>query len=158
MIFCNPMRQRLAPPSFFALKMVGFGAISFLLLLPAATFSRAPFVFGSDALYHVDKILLYVGVYYLPFMVAYGVMRIALGFTRLDANLGYPALAVYFLLSLMLYATNMWWARGMDVDSQGFYLLLLFGPWAILNILKFGNSVKNHKCRTRQSTPTPILV
>ena len=94
------------------------------LAIPFGFFSSAPFVFKSENMYVIDKVLLYFSIYYLPFVLSY----FALSKVLKRLSFEWPLLVVYLAYSSYLFFNDMYLARGMEVDSKVLYFCLLYIP------------------------------
>lgn len=129
------MKQRMRKAEAFITKSLVFGLASLHLLMPARQCSSAPFVLDHARFYHLDKVLLYSMVFYLPFAAAYLLLKLTLNRVGLGDRLLYPAMSFYLLISVWLCVTQTWCARGMEIDSRSFYLVLLFAPVVLVLVV-----------------------
>lgn len=82
-------------------------------------------MFESESLVYLDKVTLYLCVFYPPFVLSYLLLQF---FLAQRFSFAVPAILVYSSLGLWLFATDQYWARGMDVPSKPFYFAILFLP------------------------------
>ena len=94
------------------------------LAIPFGMFSSAPFVFESESMYVIDKVLLYLSIYYLPYVLSY----FALSKVLKRLSFEWPFLVIYLAYSSYLFFNDMYFARGMEVDSKALYFCLLYIP------------------------------
>jgi hypothetical protein len=94
------------------------------LAIPFGLFSSAPFVFTSESMYVIDKVVLYLSIYCLPYVLSY----FALSKVLKKLSFEWPSLVVYLAHSSSLFFNDTYWARGMQVDSKILYFCLLYVP------------------------------
>jgi hypothetical protein len=92
--------------------------------LPLGFFSSAPFVFRSESMYLIDKVLLYSSLYYSPYIISYFALCKIL--TRIKFK--WPLVINYLATSSYLFFNNQYFARGMEVDSKVLYFCLIYIP------------------------------
>ena len=116
----------------FVASVLLFFLFYIALAIPFGMFSSAPFVFNSESMYVIDKVLLYFSTFYLPFALSYFVLSKVL--KRLSFE--WPLLLVYLGYSSYLFFNDRYFARGMEVDSKALYFCLLYiPPLAVLGFL-----------------------
>ena len=108
----------------FVASVLIFFLFYIALAIPFGLFSSAPFVFKSESMYVIDKVLLYFSIYYLPYVLSY----FALSKVLKRLSIEWPLLVVYLAYSSYLFFNDMYSARGMEVDSKALYFCLLYIP------------------------------
>ena len=108
----------------FIASVLIFYVFHLAVALPLGFFSSAPFVFRSESMYLIDKVLLYLSIYYLPYVLSY----FALSKVLKRLSFEWPFLVVYLAHSSYLFFNDMYDARGMEVDSKALYFCLLYIP------------------------------
>ena len=117
------MRCTNKPLKFIASVLI-FYVFHMVIALPLTLFSSAPFIFKSESMYLIDKVLLYSSLYYSPYIVSYFVLcRI---FRKISFK--WPLIIVYFSTSSFLFFNNQYLARGMEVNSKILYFCLIYIP------------------------------
>ena len=108
----------------FVASVLIFFLFHMLLALVFGIFSSAPFVFKSESMYVIDKVLLYSSLYYVPYIVSYFVL------SKVQPRISFkwPLFIVYLAISSYLFFNGTYWARGMEVDSKILYFCLLYVP------------------------------
>jgi hypothetical protein len=114
--------------------------------IPFGLFSSAPFVFKSESMYVVDKIVLYLSIYCLPYALSYFASSKVL--KRLSFE--WPSLVVYLAYSSYLFFNDRYSARGMEVDSKVLYFFLLYVPPLV--VLSFLLKQKKTNKATQQAS------
>ena len=94
------------------------------LAIPFGLFSSAPFVFKSESMYVIDKVVLYLLIYCLPYVLSY----FSLSKIFKKESFEWPSLVVYLAYSSYLFFNGRYLARGMEVDSKVLYFCLLYIP------------------------------
>jgi len=116
----------------FVASILIFFMLYLALAIPIGVFSSAPFVFKSESMYVIDKVVLYLSIYYLPYVLSYLALSIGLK----SMSFKWPLLVVYLVHSSYLFFNDLYLARGMEVDSKVLYFCLLyFPPLAVLGVL-----------------------
>ena len=133
----------------FIALMIGYYIVFIPTALILTRYSTGHFIFTEPEHYILDKIAIYVCIYYGSFLVAYGITQMIANLFRLDLSIYLPALTVYLIISAHLFYTKSWPARGMEVNSRKLYFLLLFAPVGIAIGLAALSALKRRLSKSR---------
>ncbi len=108
----------------FVASVLIYFLIWLVLAIPIGSFSSAPFIFKSESMYVIDKVLLYLLIYCSPYVLSY----FALSKVVKRFSFEWPSLVVYLAYSSHLFFNDRYFMRGMEVDSRALYFFLLYTP------------------------------
>lgn len=122
----------------FVASVLIYSVLCFALAIPIGLFSSAPFIFESESMYVIDKTLLYLLIYCSPYVLSY----FALSKVLKKSRFLWPSLVVYVAYSSYLFFNDMYFTRGMEVNSKALHFFLLYTPPLLV---VFGVLIKQRK-------------
>ena len=135
------------------LQFIALMMLYFIIYLPTFTLialsSKDNFMFSEPENYILDKIAIYVYIYYGSALVAYGITKMAAHIIQVSTAIYLPSLTVYTLHSAIIFSARVWPARGMEVNSRKLYFALLFAPVGIALALAAVSALKRRLSKSR---------